>query len=81
VDVRHIIASIDQAADVQVIDVASGRHLWAERFDKPVADLFDMQDEIVSRLANTLNAQLELDWVGSHCKGWPAATAFGGYRP
>src|SRR6185312_15123443 len=28
------------------------------RFDKPLADLFDMQDEIVSRLANTLNAQL-----------------------
>ena len=36
----------------------TGNHLWAERFDKPVADLFDMQDEIVSRLANTLNAQL-----------------------
>ena len=33
-------------------------HLWAERFDKPLADLFDMQDEIVSRLANALNAQL-----------------------
>ena len=33
-------------------------HLWAERFDKPLADLFDMQDEIVSRLANSLNAQL-----------------------
>ena len=32
--------------------------MWAERFDKPVADLFEMQDEIVSRLANTLNAQL-----------------------
>jgi TolB-like protein len=30
----------------------------AERLDKPVADLFDMQDEIVSRLANTLDAQL-----------------------
>jgi tetratricopeptide (TPR) repeat protein len=30
----------------------------AERFDKPVADLFDMQDEIVARLANSLNAQL-----------------------
>ena len=28
------------------------------RFDKPVADLFDMQDEIVSLLANALNAQL-----------------------
>jgi hypothetical protein len=32
--------------------------VWAERFDKPVADLFDMQDEIIARLANSLNAQL-----------------------
>ena len=30
----------------------------AERFDKPLADLFDMQDEIVARLAGALNAQL-----------------------
>jgi TolB-like protein/class 3 adenylate cyclase len=44
--------------NVQLIDAETGSHLWAERFDKPVADLFDMQDEIVSRLANTLNAQL-----------------------
>src|SRR4030095_9381243 len=44
--------------NVQLIDAESGNHLWAERFDKPVADLFDMQDEIVSRLANTLDAQL-----------------------
>ena len=32
--------------------------MWAERFDKPAAELFDMQDEIVSRLANTLSAEL-----------------------
>jgi TolB-like protein/class 3 adenylate cyclase len=44
--------------NVQLIDTESGNHLWAERFEKPVTDLFDMQDEIVSRLANTLNAQL-----------------------
>ena len=44
--------------NVQLIDAATGNHLWAERFDKPVADLFDMQDEIVARLANQLNAQL-----------------------
>ena len=44
--------------NVQLIDAETGNHLWAERFDKPVADLFDMQDEIVSRLANTLNSQL-----------------------
>jgi TolB-like protein/class 3 adenylate cyclase len=44
--------------NVQLIDAETGNHLWAERFDKPVADLLDMQDEIVSRLANTLGAQL-----------------------
>ena len=44
--------------NVQLIDAETGNHLWAERFDKPVADLFDMQDEIVARLANTLNAEL-----------------------
>jgi TolB-like protein/class 3 adenylate cyclase len=44
--------------NVQLIDAETGNHLWAERFDKPVADLFDMQDEIVSRLAHTLRAQL-----------------------
>ena len=40
------------------IDAETGNHLWAERFDKPLADLFDMQDEIVARLASALNAEL-----------------------
>ena len=44
--------------NVQLIDAETGNHLWADRFDKPLADLFDMQDEIVARLANALNAQL-----------------------
>jgi TolB-like protein len=44
--------------NVQLIDAESGNHLWAERFDKPAADLFDVQDEIVARLAGALNAQL-----------------------
>jgi TolB-like protein len=44
--------------NVQLIDAETGNHLWAERFDKPLADLFDMQDEMVARLANALNAQL-----------------------
>ena len=44
--------------NVQLIDAETGNHLWAERFEKPIADLFDMQDEIVSRLANTLGAEL-----------------------
>ena len=44
--------------NVQLIDALSGAHLWAERFDKPLADLFDMQDEIVGRLARQLDAEL-----------------------
>jgi TolB-like protein len=63
-NVRYVLEGSVQRAgnrlrvNVQLIDAETGNHLWAERFDKPVADLFDMQDEIVSRLSNTLNAQL-----------------------
>jgi TolB-like protein/class 3 adenylate cyclase len=44
--------------NVQLIDSETGNHLWAERFDKPVADIFDMQDEVVARLANQLGTEL-----------------------
>ncbi len=63
-NVRYVLeGSVQRGANrmrvnVQVIDAETGSHLWAERFDKPLADLFDMQDEIVARLANALNAQL-----------------------
>jgi TolB-like protein/class 3 adenylate cyclase len=44
--------------NVQLVDAQNGKHLWAERFDKAVADLFDMQDEIVARLATQLGTVL-----------------------
>ncbi len=44
--------------NVQLIETELGAHLWAERFDKPLADLFDMQDEIVARLANQLGTEM-----------------------
>ena len=44
--------------NVQLVDAQNGKHLWAERFDKPVADLLDMQDEIVARLATQLGTVL-----------------------
>ena len=44
--------------NAQLIDAESGNHLWADRFDKPVADFFDMQDEIVARIANRLSVEL-----------------------
>ena len=63
-NVRYVLeGSVQRGGDrmrvnVQLIEAETGAHLWAERFDKPVADLFDMQDEIVSRLANQLRAEL-----------------------
>ena len=44
--------------NVQMIDAESGAHLWAERFDKPLADIFDMQDEIVAHLARQLDTAM-----------------------
>ena len=44
--------------NVQLVDAETGNHLWAERFDKPLADLFDMQDEIVAHVANALTIQI-----------------------
>jgi adenylate cyclase len=39
--------------NAQLVDVESGGHLWAERFDKPLSNLFSMQDDIVAGLART----------------------------
>jgi len=44
--------------NVQLIDAETRAHLWADRFDKPMTDLLEMQDEIVARLANSLDAKL-----------------------
>ena len=43
---------------MQFIDVETGNHLWAERSDKLLTDLLDLQNEIVARLAGALNDQL-----------------------
>jgi TolB-like protein len=62
--VRYVLAgSVQRGAkrlrvNVQLIDAGNGRQLWGERFDKPIADLFDMQDEIVARLARQLDSEL-----------------------
>ena len=63
-NVRYVLeGSVQRGGDrmrvnVQLIDTETGNHLWAERFDKSLTDLFEMQDEIVARLAGSLNAEL-----------------------
>jgi adenylate cyclase len=44
--------------NAQLIDAQSGAHLWADRFEEDVADLFKLQDEVVARLANSLGNEL-----------------------
>jgi adenylate cyclase len=44
--------------NAQLIDAESGAHLWADRFEEDVADLFKLQDEVVARLADSLGFEL-----------------------
>ncbi len=44
--------------NAQLIDAESGAHLWADRFEENAADLFKLQDQVVARLANTLDFEL-----------------------
>ena len=44
--------------NAQLIDGETGAHLWADRFEEDVANLFKLQDQVVARLANTLRYEL-----------------------
>ena len=65
-NVRYVLeGSVQRRGDrmrvnAQLIDTETAAHLWAERFDKLLADFFDMQDEIVARLANELGVELNV---------------------
>jgi adenylate cyclase len=44
---------------VQLIEAASGRHLWGENFDRDAADILTVQDDIVRAIATTLGYRVE----------------------
>ena len=58
--------------NAQLIDAASGAHLWAEQFDTARADLLQMQDEIVIHLARAMEVQLT-EVEAARLKRTPAA--------
>ena len=43
---------------VQLVSTGDGRHLWAETYDRPVADVFAVQDEIARRVTEALSVAL-----------------------
>jgi TolB-like protein/tetratricopeptide (TPR) repeat protein len=56
----------------QLIEAASGHHLWADRFDGDMADIFEFQDQIVTRVVGALAPQLEkaeIDRAGQSATG------------
>ena len=62
--VRYVLeGSVQRSGDrvrvnAQLIDADTDTHLWAERFDRDIGDLFALQNEITSRIANALNVEL-----------------------
>src|SRR4029078_7110034 len=62
--VRYVLAgSVRKAGDRlrvtgQLIDASSGNHIWAERYDRPVADIFAVQDEITRNVVAEIQAAL-----------------------
>ena len=53
----------------QLIDAATGSHLWAERYDHELADVFAVQDEITGRVVSAIEPQLyAAEHIRSHRK-------------
>ena len=63
-DVRFVLeGSVRKAGNrvrvtVQLIDAATGHHVWAERYDREMEDIFDLQDEMVQIIASALEPEL-----------------------
>lgn len=41
----------------QLIDVKAGYHLWAERYDRDMEDVFEIQDEITTKIVDKLKTE------------------------
>ena len=62
--VRYVLEGSAEQADhrvrvnAQLIDAATGAHLWADQFDADRSDLLQMQNQIITRLARAIQIQL-----------------------
>jgi TolB-like protein len=69
-DVRYVLEGSTRKGDGQVriiaqlIDATTGEHVWSERYDRPLKDIFALQDEIVQKIVTTLALQLPLQEQG-----------------
>jgi adenylate cyclase len=62
--VRHVLegsvrkAGMKVRINVQLIDAESGGHVWAERFDRDLEDIFALQDEVTQKIVEALKVNL-----------------------
>jgi len=62
--VRHVLegsvrkAGMKVRINVQLIDAESGGHVWAERFDRDLEDIFALQDEVTQKIVAALKLKL-----------------------
>ncbi len=55
----------------QLIDATTGHHVWAQRYDRVVRDLFDLQDEITREVTSALQVELT---EGEQARLWASGT-------
>ena len=79
--VRYLLqGSVKSAGDrirvtAQLIDARTGAHVWAEKYDRPLGDIFAVQDEITATIAARLGATIERAEVDAGRRKAPADLA------
>lgn len=62
--VRYVLdGSVRRSSDrvrvnVQLVEAASGNHIWAERYDREIGDIFDLQDDMTERIVGAVEPEL-----------------------
>src|SRR5262249_48904812 len=75
--VRYVLeGSVRKSGDrvrvtAQLIDATTGNHLWAERYDRPMKDVFAVQDEITGKIVAALDVEMV---EGEQARMWRRST-------
>jgi adenylate cyclase len=57
--------------NVQLIDAVSGRHAWAQSYDRDLKDIFGLQDEVILKITSALSVNLT---AGEQARAWAEGT-------
>lgn len=57
--------------NVQLIDAISGRHVWAQSYDRDLKDIFGLQDEVILKITSAMSVNLT---AGEQARGWAEGT-------